>query len=285
MPDSLHDASSGQRVFRLFKYVVYALLCINVYLFFSEEAAASGQFLAQGITWANFIQAFSATVDTLAWVILLLLFELETAVIPDDRLRGRLKWVLSGVRGVCYTFIVYSFYGYATKYIAMAQWLPLNVSDACTLLGQGYVMIETLDQYAPVTAETCASMAGQPLLQIADSLIVGNAQQLTSILRLALVDVVNSATWLVIVFWLEVEVMLQLAGRLTPPLMAASKYAKALLYTLLLVCAVYWGVAGDFLDFWDAFLWLVAFVFIEMNLFQWNAETRFEIGPPTPASS
>ena len=34
------------------------------------------------------IQLFSATLDTLAWVILLLLFELETAVIPDDRLQG-----------------------------------------------------------------------------------------------------------------------------------------------------------------------------------------------------
>ena len=27
-----------------------------------------------------------------------------------------------------------------------------------------------------------------------------------------------------------------------------------------------------FLDFWDAFLWLVAFVFIELNVFQWREE-------------
>jgi hypothetical protein len=27
-------------------------------------------------------------------------------------------------------------------------------------------------------------------------------------------------------------------------------------------------------DFWDAFLWLVAFVFIEMNIFQWQREVR-----------
>jgi hypothetical protein len=30
---------------------------------------------------------------------------------------------------------------------------------------------------------------------------------------------------------------------------------------------------GDFIDFWDAFLWLVAFVFIELNIFNWNQET------------
>jgi hypothetical protein len=27
-------------------------------------------------------------------------------------------------------------------------------------------------------------------------------------------------------------------------------------------------------DFWDAFLWLVAFVFIELNVFEWHKETQ-----------
>ena len=40
---------------------------------------------------------------------------------------------------------------------------------------------------------------------------------------------------------------------------------------------MYWGFVGDFLDFWDAFLWLVAFVFIELNIFQWQVETE-ELG-------
>ena len=36
----------------------------------------------------------------------------------------------------------------------------------------------------------------------------------------------------------------------------------------------YWGILGDFLDFWDAFMWLVAFVFIELNIFQWQQGSR-----------
>jgi hypothetical protein len=44
------------------------------------------------------------------------------------------------------------------------------------------------------------------------------------------------------------------------------------MYTVLFGAAVYWGVEGTFLDFWDAFLWLVAFVFIEMNVFEWREE-------------
>ena len=34
-----------------------------------------------------------------------------------------------------------------------------------------------------------------------------------------------------------------------------------------------WGYAGDFLDFWDAALWLFAFIFIELNVFEWQQET------------
>ena len=54
------------------------------------------------------------------------------------------------------------------------------------------------------------------------------------------------------------------------------KYIKGFFYAVLFVCAAYWGVKGSFLDFWDAFLWLVAFIFIELNIFQWNAETEEE---------
>ena len=45
--------------------------------------------------------------------------------------------------------------------------------------------------------------------------------------------------------------------------------------------AAYWGVAGDFLDFWDAALWLFAFIFIELNVFEWQYETSHELAVAT----
>ena len=42
----------------------------------------------------------------------------------------------------------------------------------------------------------------------------------------------------------------------------------------MVVAAVYWGFKGKFLDFWDAALWLFAFVFIELNVFEWQQEIR-----------
>jgi hypothetical protein len=55
--------------------------------------------------------------------------------------------------------------------------------------------------------------------------------------------------------------------------MSTTKFLKLALYGVLFVAAAYWGVAGDFLDFWDAALWLFAFIFIELNVFEWQYET------------
>ena len=55
--------------------------------------------------------------------------------------------------------------------------------------------------------------------------------------------------------------------------MAATKWFKFAVYGTLFLAAGYWGIAGSFLDFWDAALWLFAFIFIELNVFEWQAET------------
>ena len=88
--------------------------------------------------------------------------------------------------------------------------------------------------------------------------------------RLAIVDIVNAGTWLVVVVLLEVELLLQLRDRLSDRMVQVGKYLKGFLYAVLFACAAYWGWDGSFLDFWDAFLWLVAFVFIELNIFRWH---------------
>ena len=91
-------------------------------------------------------------------------------------------------------------------------------------------------------------------------------------MRLAWVDVINAATWLAVVVLLELDVRLQIRGVLEGAWRTFSSYSKYLLYSVLFGAALYWGVEGSFLDFWDAFLWLVAFVFIEMNIFEWREE-------------
>ena len=69
--------ASSQLLFNAFKYTVYALLTLNIFLFYQEESLATALTFSQGINLADIIQGYAATIDTAAWVILLLMFELD----------------------------------------------------------------------------------------------------------------------------------------------------------------------------------------------------------------
>jgi hypothetical protein len=91
------------------------------------------------------------------------------------------------------------------------------------------------------------------------------------------VDVVNSAAWILVVILLEIEVrVLTRWGAVSRPATRITNALKMMLYATLVVAAIYWGFKGDFLDFWDAALWLFAFVFIELNVFEWQQEIRIQ---------
>ena len=90
---------------------------------------------------------------------------------------------------------------------------------------------------------------------------------------LAWVDVINAAVWLLVVLILELDVRLQEKNRLEGAVLKVSNFLKTVFYSILFVAAVYWGIKGDFVDFWDAFLWLVAFFFIEKNVVDWRHES------------
>jgi hypothetical protein len=97
---------------------------------------------------------------------------------------------------------------------------------------------------------------------------------LQSAIWLAATDFINAAAWILVVLVLEVEVRSVLALRNQSPSAGGSIYLfKILLYVVLFAAAVYWGFEGDFLDFWDAILWLFAFFVIERNVASWREET------------
>ena len=270
------DWLKPENIFRFFKYAIYALLAYNAFLFFGEDLAASAETYGDTITWRNVIEAYSASIDTTAWVMLLLLFELETAVLPDHLLNGPLKWVLKVLSAVAYFFIVYSFYGYCVKYSIVADVSAFNITDVCSLIGTEFTWVESLDEYLPLDQASCTAMNGQALMQINGTEIIGTQEALAEAKHLSTIDIINAGDWLIIVLLLEIEVWMQARNRLTAKMMAASKYTKGFFYMVLFFCAAYWGVEGSFLDFWDAFLWLVAFLFIELNIFRWHAETEEE---------
>ncbi len=261
-----------RRLFQIFKYLVYILLAYNILLWFREDLAASAVTFGDTVTWRNVVEAYSATIDTAAWVVLLLLFELETAVISDEKLQGGLKWFITGIVAICYVFITWAFYGYVVKYGVIADVVPFSIKDVCSLVGTEWNYIVDLDDYPPIDSTSCLALQGQALFQVSGLEIIGTGARVKSALGLAVIDIINAGTWLIIVVLLQAEVWLQLKDKLTDQLIFIAKISKGFFYSILFVCAAYWGINGTFLDFWDAFLWLVAFIFIELNIFQWHTE-------------
>lgn len=263
-----HSLVSTQTLYKTFKYAVYVSLTLNIFLFFQEESLATQQTFSQGIGVADIIQGFAATIDTAAWVFLLIIFELTTSILSTHTLsKSRIKLSFFAVRIFCYGFILYSFYGYVTKMLLINGVSPFLIDDACTLIGQNFSVIDNLDEYPPLSYENCALLKGQDLFTLDGQAIIGSAQQWIAIQRLTWVDVINSMAWILIVLVLELDIRLRRMQKFSKFMLMISRVIKLLLYSAVLLAAIYWGFLGDFLDFWDAFLWLVAFFFIEMNLF------------------
>ncbi len=262
------QANLAQMLFVAFKYTVYGLLIVNIGLFFQEESVAIEQTFSQGMRLREVIQGYAATIDTAAWVLLLLMFELETSVLSATTLsQPRVKLIFWALRLFSYGFIGYAFYGYFTKMLFIHGISPFAVSDVCALVGHGFSVIDNLDQYPLLSLDNCSSLQSQELFQLDNQGVIGTEQQWSAIQWLTIVDVINSITWILVVLVLEVDVRLQRLNRFHGTIVSVSKRVKIVLYSILFGAATYWGFLGDFLDFWDAFMWLLAFFFIEMNIF------------------
>lgn len=272
-------APSRATIYQAFKYLIYGLLAINVYLFFAEEYLAAKIQFPNGVRFSDLIEAYAATIDTAAWVILLLMFELETYVLEDRHFTRPVTLALHGLRAICYGIIVYAFYGYVVNLVFLDSVSELSgISDLCMLTGDQWSYAIDLDEYTTITAANCNSFTASTSFMRFDNLpVVVDAAGLFAITALAWVDVINSGVWLLVVLVLEVDVRLQEHNRYEGLALRVSTMIKIVLYSTLLLAAVYWGVKGDFVDFWDAFLWLVAFVFIEMNVFEWRKDANEDL--------
>ena len=267
---------SSSRLYQVFKYAVYAVLTLNIFLFYGKESAAAPLQYPDGINLGNIREAFSATIDTVAWVILLLMFELETYVLDDDQFTPGVTISLRALRAIGYALILMAFFGYIDDMLFVRDTVPLvGITDLCQLPVGEWSWPYTFGEYMDITAANCATLSeASSFLQYRDLRVVVDAAGDTEIVRLAWADVINAAAWILVVVILEIDVWLQERHRYEGAVLYASNAFKFVLYSTLLLVAIYWTFKGDLLDVWDAYMWLVAFVFIEMNVFEWHAEDK-----------
>ncbi len=270
----------GQRLFKAVKYLTFGLLTLNIFLFFGQELESARHSLGEGYNLAQAVQLFSATLDTAAWVVLLLLFEVETAIIPDKYLVGWTKRSIHGIRLLCGAAIVSAWFGYVAEWQVFLGALPAPAS-ACDLLGGDWSVLLGFDDFVPLSADNCGLLQSDTLQVTGLEQVLAAPSAFASAAELALVDVINAGAWILVVVVLEIEVRQQLRGGIPEHWKGVLGWSKIVIYSTLALAAIYWGVEGEFLDFWDAALWLFAFVFIEMNVFDWQVEQDFR-GQGTP---
>jgi hypothetical protein len=122
-------------LYQVFKYALYIFLSMNIYWFFAEEFAANKLLYPDGVRFSDIMDAYVAAVDTLSWVILLLMFELETYILEERHFTKPVTWTLHTLRAVCYVFIVYAFWGYIGNLMSASDVSPLpGVTELCSLV-------------------------------------------------------------------------------------------------------------------------------------------------------
>ena len=68
---------SGQKLFRVFKYLLFSLLMFNLFYYLVEDLNAY-RYLGANPSLGQILETFAVTIDFAAWMVLVVLFELET---------------------------------------------------------------------------------------------------------------------------------------------------------------------------------------------------------------
>lgn len=277
---TLISKTSGSIAYQLLKYAVYLALLANVFLFLVEEIDSAGALNTSVTGFASFFQIFSTTIDTAAWLALLLFFELETYVLSDSTLRGGVGRLIHLVRLLCLATISVACWGYFAEFVGLLGTYSITPAN-CGLVDSSWSVLANLDRFEPLALNPCER---GDWLGLSDyERVIATPESYQRAIQLAAVDFINAAAWILVVIVLEIEVRAVLASsrqRLVGS--AVINPVKGLLYFTLFAAAVYWGFEDDFLDFWDAILWLFAFFVIERNMVSWREEAQ---GDPQPSTT
>jgi len=273
---------SGLPWFRILRYILYAVLLGNLVYYLWEDLIAF-RYVDPNASLAKVFEAFAVTIDYVAWMVLILLFELETDFIPEEKFKGALKWTFNGLLIACYVVLVYAFYGYYAALADFYKYEPFPPEEVCSLVDENYAYVNMEVRPVQLTQENCGEFAQDQVYKHVEDKVIAAPAPLAASIKLSWIDVINAADWLLVVLFMEWEVMLRLRGTLSNRRLITFKTIKGALYLILLANAIYWNIYGAFIDYWDAYLWLFAFVLIDLNLFQWEDEPRKGEGVPSPA--
>lgn len=254
------------------KWTVYALLVVNFGFYIYEDVDRAIHTLHAGSTWFDWTSEFATTIDTLAWFVLLLMFELETYALDDQHWNDRVARTVRGVRLLCFVMIAHTVIAYTETVVNYTPTLPvIGVTDLCDLADDNISFVYNLE-YTSVTSNSCADLSDQnaffwlgqrnPLVSTEAGLQLARS--------LAWVDVIEVITWLVVILSIETVVRRQGKGIIGGTVTLTANITKWLGYLILFMLAIYWALLSHWLYTWDTFVWIAGFAAIDLNLSDWH---------------
>ncbi len=268
------------RATQVIKWAVYGALIINFGVYAHDDWMVYKSVLPPGAPWADRFEQFPDTIDMIAWLGLVFLFELETYALPDEAFKGWVTKSIHVVRLACYLGIAYAAYGFTIGAIDYYDYDEIaGLTDLCQIADQDRSLQLDIITYEPITAENCANFsAAPPYFEMAGEMSVIDTPVLDHARKLGWVDIVNAFVWLIVVFLIEIEVRIQTADRFDSPALKPVRLVKTFFYGVLIIDAVIWVATGYPIYAWDAFLWIFGFWAIELNLAEWEQERTQELG-------
>ena len=257
------------------KWSVYALVIINFGFYIRNDLVIASHTLYSGSSLLEISRAFATTIDESAWIILLLLFELETYLLSDDPLSRAKTLLMQGIRLVCYISLAHTLYAYGVYLAEIYAAVPVEgVTNLCQLIGKDLSYASNL-VYSEINSSNCASLSSANQFFYVDPptfFIVEDAAGLAIEKQLAWIDIFEAIIWLLILLSIEVAVWLQDRNIGQGIIFKGLGIAKWCLYSLLWAAAGYWIYRGHYMFAWDEFVWIAGFVAIEMNIVEWRDE-------------
>jgi len=264
--ESIGPHVTKKSAFRIFKVAIFAILTVNLFYYLYEDVTFY-LYLAAGAPVFDTLEAFAVTIDYVAWMVLIVLFEMETSAEVKDRLTDTRKSVFTGLTAVCYVVLVYAWYGYVAALTDTYEYQPIESETACYFANTNFAYINLEARPIELTHENCGAFAGKSLFKSLSDNVIATETNLLAFKKLSWVDVYNASAWLIVVLLFQIEVLLDRANNLTKRRLIIAMMWKAGAYLVLLCCAIYWTMYSAFIDSWDAWLWLLAFILIDLNLF------------------
>jgi hypothetical protein len=258
-----------ESAFRIFKIAIFWVLMINLVYYLYEDVTAY-LYIAAGSSLFDVLEAFAVSIDYIAWMVLIVLFEMETNAQSKDSFTGARKWVIGGLTAVCYVVLVYAAYGYAAALVDTYNLEPIEDRSACYFANTNYAYMSESARPVELTHKNCGDLTGETLLKYPTDNVIATESVVPALLKLGWIDIFNSNAWLLVVLMFQIELSFEQSKKLTKHRLKMVMAWKGFAYLVLLACAIYWTIYSAFIDWWDAWLWLLAFILIDLNMLGLN---------------